>query len=159
MTPTIWERTVRLTIQELEAKLAEVEAREMKLREALTRARTLRLHNLPTGIDGESDDALLAILNTALAESPEPSPTPRMPEPTPRIVDTELYCAWIETHSGSGITPTVLYNGLKRPAVLGSMDRVHDANTGICLRIVYHNPDIENQKCTERFFAAVAEET
>lgn len=74
------------------------------------------------------------------------------------IQDPELYYAWIDTHSE--LPQRILRLEAFCPRqVLGSGIRVHDAESGICLAIVYPNPDLEHQQEIAAFWERVRDAT
>lgn len=70
-----------------------------------------------------------------------------------KVVDHELYEAWLESHNQIQESNRRTKDG--RYVVLGGAERLCDAKTGVCLAIVYRNPDLEGQQVTADFWKAV----
>lgn len=67
-----------------------------------------------------------------------------------KILDGELYYAWLATHHelDSKSAPA--------PAVLGGPEFIYDREDGICIAVVYRNPDLEAQAETAALWKALA---
>lgn len=81
-----------------------------------------------------------------------------LPDPTVRIDDRELYEAWMQTHReipefGLALGPT------ERPrrTVMGGREYLF-TQEGVCIAVIYRNPDLESQRERARFFASLAQE-